>query len=166
MCVAIAALGLTALQTGVLGAGIASTALSTYGAYSQAKTTGAIARNNAKVAEVQAQDAIKRGDLTAQDALRRSRQVVGAQRAAFSARGLDISGGTPASLIDEADFFGQSDAATARTNARKEAWALRAGGRNYQAQADAQNPLFAASDSLLGGASSVADRWMSYRPKE
>ena len=158
-----ATLGLTAMQTAVLGTMAVGTAVSAYGAYNQAKASKAVARNNAATAELAAQDAEKRGETEAQMAQRRARQVMGAQRAAFSARGIDIDSGTAGDLIDQTDFFGQSDAATARTNARKDARGYRSQGLNYQTQANAINPGLTAASTLLGGASDVAGKWYAWK---
>lgn len=129
------------------------------GAYDQAKVNRGIARNNMALAEASAQDAERRGELEAQAANRRGRQVMGAQRATLAARGLDMDVGTAADLVDETNFFMQVDAATARTNGRKEAWASRVQGVNYRAQANANNPWRAATLSLLASAPSVASSW-------
>lgn len=145
-----------------LVASAASTAVTAYGTYNQAKANKAIASNNAVEAERAAQDAQRRGEMEAQAAQRRARDVMGAQRAGFSARGIDIGEGTAADLIDQTDFFGQSDAATARTNARKDARGYRTQGANYRTQANAINPGMQAAGTLLGGSASVADKWYAY----
>lgn len=146
----------------VIGTLIVSTLVSATAARNQARAAQAVASNNARVAELQAEDALKRGDQKAMEAQRRARMVASAQRAAYSARGLDISGGTPGEVIDQTDFFGQSDAATARTNSRKEAWAARVAQGNYQTQASASDPSGAFGATLLANAPAVAGRWYSY----
>lgn len=125
----------------------------------QASYNQAIARNNQQIGEVQAADAVYRGEEEAQRYTRDARRTVGAQRAAFSARGIDTDVGTAADLIDQTDFFGQTDAATARQNAAKDAWALRARGAGYGAEAAANSPGRAGALSLLGSAGSVASSW-------
>lgn len=157
-----AAAGLTTAQTISLGLSAAGAALGGFTAYSQAASAKAAAKANAQQADMAAQDAIKRGDQQAADAQRNARQMVGAQRAAFSARGIDISDGTAASLIDQTDFFGQADAVTARNNARKEAYAYRARAAGFNAQADAESPLLSTAGSLLGSAGTVSDKWLRY----
>jgi hypothetical protein len=156
------AAALTTAQTVMLALSAGSAVMGAAGAYQQSQASKAVAENNAHTAGVQAEDAIRRGDLEAQNQMRQSRQMVGAQRAAYSARGLDISTGTPSDVIEQTDFFGQSDAATARTNARKEAWAYRTQQAGFQGEASAQNPMMAATASLLGSAGSVANKWYSF----
>lgn len=151
---------LTAIAT---YAAIGSTALSTVGAYNQASVQKATAQNNAKVAEMQAQDALKRGEQDAQDVQRKAAAYKSSQRVALAANGLDLGYGTAADMQDQTDFFGQADAATARTNARKDAWAKRSQGANFQAEAAASRPWLAAGSTLLAGAAQVADKWLQYR---
>lgn len=143
----------------VVGAMIVSAIFGAVGARNQAKANHAIAQNNMAIADMQAEDSLKRGEQQAQEAQRKARAIASAQRAAYSARGLDISEGTPADVIEQTDFFGQADAATARTNARKEAWAYRARGRGYGIEASANNPSNAFGMSLLSSAPAVASRW-------
>lgn len=156
------AAALTTAQTVMLALSAGSAVMGAAGAYQQSAQAKAVAENNARTARIQAQDALKRGDQDAADAMRKARGLVGAQQAAYSARGLDISSGTPADVIEQTDFFGQADAATARTNARKEAWAYRNQAANFRAEANGENPRQAMTGSLLGGASRVADRWYNF----
>lgn len=143
----------------VIGAAIVSAVVGAGAAYSQAKTNKAIAKNNQEVANAAAVDAKQRGETKAQEAQRKARQVASAQRAAYAARGLDISTGTPADIVEQTDFFGQADAATARSNAAKEAWGLQMQGRGYGIQASAADPNAAFATSLLSDAGAVANKW-------
>ena len=138
---------------------LAATAISAYGAYTQAQTSKKIAENNAQVAEINAASALRKGELDAQKVRRQGQQVEGTQRASYAARGLDLGEGTPSDVIDQTDFFTQVDEATARSNAAKEAWAIKRGGMNEQMKADSINPGLTLVSSLLGGASSVASKW-------
>ncbi len=122
------------------------------------RTNKAVANANAENAELQAQDALKRGEEARIEARRRGSILEGAQRAALSSRGLDISEGTAADTLTQTEFFTQSDEATARTNARREAWDRRAQRNSYRAQADAIQPGL----TLLAGAGNVASKWNQY----
>lgn len=153
---------LSTAQTVNLGLSAASGLAGAASAYQSARTQKAIAEANAATAEQNAQDALARGEKDAQAVRRQGQQVVGAQRAAYSARGLDISEGTPADVIDQTDFFGQSDAATARTNARREARTYRAQGSNFQAEAGTLNPWLQGGSALLGASGNVASKWYQY----
>lgn len=157
--------GLTAMQALALGASVGGTVLSASSAYQQSQVAKQTAQSNAKMAEIQAQDVQKRGEEEAQAVQRRGAAIKSAQRVNLAAKGLDLGYGTAADLQDQTDFFTQSDVATARTNAAKDAWGKRAMGANYQAEANAQNPLMAGAGSLLGNAGQVADKWYRYTGK-
>jgi hypothetical protein len=149
----------------MLIASAAGTGISAMSAIQQGQAAKATARNNATMAEYAAQDAQKRGEKDAQDIQRRAAAVKSSQRVGLAAKGLDLSFGTAADLQDQTDFFSQSDVATARTNARNEAWSMRAQGSNAMAQgrAAARNANLSAAGSLLTGGAQVADKWTQYR---
>lgn len=132
------------------------------GAYRQSAAARAYAEYNAGIANLQAQDALRVGDERAAQIRRQADQATGAVRAGYAGRGVDVSAGTPAEVAYQTEFFGQADEATARTNAGREAWALRARAAGFQSQADAENPLLAAGSTFLGTASQVAGKWYEY----
>lgn len=141
------------------GTAIASTALSAVSAYNQSKAAQATANANAQTAEYKAQEAARLGEQQAIEVQRKGAAAKSSQRVALAANGLDLGYGTAADLQDQTDFFTQSDVATTRTNARKDAYSYRSQGANYTAQANAENPTMMATGSLLSGASTVASRW-------
>ena len=158
---------MSATQALSLAATLGSTAMSAGSMYQQGQVAEQVARNNAKMAEYAAQDAQKRGEEEAMQVQRKGAALKSAQRVSLAAKGLDLSYGTAADLQDQTDFFTQSDVATTRTNAGREAWNLRARGQAQlqQGRADALNSMYQAGGTLLGGAGQVADRWYSYRGK-
>lgn len=164
-----AALGMTSALSVpaalAMSASVAGTAISASSAYQQSQAAKQTAQSNAKMAEIQAQDVQKRGEEEAQAVQRRGAAIKSAQRVNLASKGLDLGYGTAADLQDQTDFFTQSDVATARTNAAKDAWGKRAMGANYRAEANAQNPLMMGAGSLLGGAGQVADKWYRYSGK-
>ena len=147
-----------------MAASVAGTGVSVMSAMNQASANQQVAQNNAKVAEYQAQDIQRRGEEDAQAIQRRAAALKSSQRVNLASKGLDLGYGTAADLQDQTDFFAQSDVATVRTNAAKDAWGKRAMGANYRAEASAQNPLMAGAGTLLSGAGQVADKWYSYNP--
>jgi hypothetical protein len=158
-----AAAGLTTAQMISLGLSAAGTGISAIGAMNQADAAQQVARNNAQTAEMQAQDAERRGEREAMELQRRVAATKSSQRVSLAAKGLDLTYGTAADLQDQTDFFGESDVATTRTNARKEAWARRGQSANFQAEALSQRPWLAAGSTLLAGGGQVADKWYTYR---
>jgi hypothetical protein len=157
--------GMTAAQAISLGTTLAGGALSAVGAINQASVARQVAANNAKMAEWAAQDAQRRGENEADSIRRKGASLKSTQRAVMAGKGLDISYGTAADIQDQTDFFTQSDIATTRTNARREAWNLRAQGQQALAmgKADSLNSMLAAGGSLLGTAGTVAGKWDLYR---
>jgi hypothetical protein len=130
----------------------------------------AVSRNNAKIAEWQAQDALRRGQQQEDDQRRKTAALKGSQRATLAARGLDIGEGSALNILTDTDYLGEQDAMTIRNNANKQAWAARVGASNDMANAEllsmragAENPLMSGASTLLSGAGSVADRWYKYK---
>ncbi len=148
-------------------AAAAGTGISVVSAMNQASAARQTARNNATMAEYAAADAQRRGEEEAAAIQRRGAALKSTQRAALAAKGLDLTYGTAGDIQDQTDFFTQSDVATTRTNAGREAWNYRAQGQQALAKgrADAQNASLQATGSLLAGAGQVADKWYSYSGK-
>lgn len=140
---------------------IASMMLSAKAASDQGEATNKIARNNATMAEYAAKDSQVRGEEDAQAVQRRAASLKSSQRVGMAAHGLDIGYGTAADLQDQTDFFSQSDAATARTNAGREAWRGNSQAQDFRSQGSAaqHNGNMQAAGSMLSGASMVADKW-------
>lgn len=134
----------------------AAAAISAYTTYDAKKSAKDQANYNAQVAELEAQDAKRSGDEEAAKVRRQNAQLAGAQRAGFSARGIDFTEGSAGDAMDQTDFFSQIDQATAKQNAAKQAWNLRARKQGYQYEAAAQRPGFS---SLLAAGSTVASKW-------
>lgn len=133
----------------------------------QAKVAEDTAKYNAQMNEYAAQDAQRRGEEEAAAVQRRGAALKSAQRVNMAAKGLDLSYGTAADLQDQTDFFTQSDVATARTNAAREAWSNRAQKdlALYQGHASASNARMQGTASLLQGAGQVAGNWYNMRGK-
>jgi hypothetical protein len=158
------------LGPAILGAGMGFQAMGAYSNSKNARTAyeaqAQVARNNATVAGWQAEDALKRGDKAAMRVRMQGNQTKGAQRAALAASGVDLGMGSALNILADTDYFTDVDAQTTLDNASKEAWAIRqqAAGFNAEAsllksRADAESPLYAATGSLLTGASRAASTW-------
>lgn len=155
----------------------ASTAVSAYGAYNQSKAQqqalnqqAQVQANNAKLAEFAAQDAEAQGQREAAAARRATSQQRGSARVALAANGLELNAGTPMSLLDDIDYFGQVDQANISNSTAKNAWQIR--NRAAIAENDAAtlrnsasqiNPGMSLASTLITGGSKVADKWYSSR---
>ena len=143
-------------------ASIAGTALSTIGAIEQAQAQKDAAEYNAKVAEYAAQDAQQRGEQEAMKARQQASQLRGAQRTTMASRGLDLGVGTPMALLDQTDYFAETDQNTIRNNAAKEAWSKRAQAQGFRNEASSINPMMSGASTLLTGAGNVASQWYKF----
>jgi hypothetical protein len=155
----------------------ASAAVSAYGAYNTAKGQqqqldyqGKVADVNAKRAEFAAQDAEERGQRESQQARQRANAMTGAQRASLAARGMDLTGGSALSLLEDTEYLGAVDQTTITNNTNKEAWRLRNQREDYQSSAQANrtgagnvNPGLSLATSLVNSGSSVASSWDKYK---
>ena len=161
----------TAMMTGMMATTMATTAvaggIAAKSAYDQGQVQKQIGHNNQIMAEYAAQAAEKRGEIDAIAVRRKGDQILGAQRSAQAASGLDLGVGTTADLQEQTSFFNQQDMATTRTNARNDAWSSRAQGANARAQGDAaaRQGNLAAVGTLIGTAGQVADKWYAYNKK-
>lgn len=109
---------------------------------------------NAQMAELQAQDAVKRGNKEAAGHLKKTRGMVGSQRAAIAAQGIDVSEGSAMDIQTETMEMGIADAQTIRNNARREAFGFRTQSSNYLAQGNFASlaSKFEARSTLTAGA--------------
>lgn len=83
---------------------------------------GVIAKINAEMAEMSAEDAIKRGDISARDYQKEVDGMIGMQKVAYAAQGVDVNFGSAADIQAETRMFGALDALTIKNNAWREAW--------------------------------------------
>lgn len=95
-----------------------------------------LANYNANVAEVMAADALARGREAEIRHRQGTRKLIGSQRAAFAASGVDISDAdsTAVNVFADTAALSEIDALTIRSNAAREAWGHRAKAREFAAQ--------------------------------
>ena len=153
----------------------ASAGLSAYGAYQQSKAAkdranyeAAVAKNNATLADFEAQDALEQGARAEGRKRMEYAQLRGKQVAAMAASGIDFSSGTGLALLDDAAYMQEIDVGNIRTGARRQAWGAQVQGQNYRGSADmlratakAESPWGSAATSLLTSGASVASRWIN-----
>jgi hypothetical protein len=123
---------------------IGSTVMGAAGAVQQGKAAQASANYNAKVADMnakiserQARDAVERGALEEQQQRMKTSQVIGQQRAAMAANGVDLTFGSPLDTLVDTATMGELDALTIRANTYREERDIRQQGNNQTAQASA-----------------------------
>lgn len=113
---------------------VAATGAQAYSQHQAGKAQDAIANRNAKLLDRSADDALARGNEEAIASRRRTRLLVGEQRAAAAAQGLDVNTGVARDLQDQAYQHGLADEATIRKNAWREAWGIRTQAGNQRAE--------------------------------
>lgn len=145
-----------------LGISAAATAAATYVAYDSNKKTGEaneqIAENNARLAADDAKNAQAMGDRESEQQTWRNRALMGAQRAAIAARGIDSQIGTPAEILGETALFGEVDQQNIRLNTARNAWGFNAQVRNInnQSRVDKYQSRQRGTGTILSGVSSLA----------
>jgi len=149
--------------------GAQQTASATAGASNYQAT---VARNNQLIAQQNATQAAKAGAVQAQNRDFINKQRMGAIEAAQSASGIDLGVGSPTEVRRSAEMLGRLDTATVMSNALERARSEEVSAMNFSAQADldkmqAQQArtagMISGFSSLIGGASSFADKWARYR---
>jgi hypothetical protein len=149
------------------------------GAVAQGQTAKATARyqaqvaeNNKIMAERAAQRAEEAGDMAAQQARARARALIGRQRAVLAGSGGDVGVGSALDITGDTAMFGELDALTIRSNARRDAEGYRAAGANFQADADLArargssalaSSYLDAGGSLLSSSGAVASKWYNFK---
>jgi hypothetical protein len=110
----------------------------------------AVANQNARNLDRAALDAENRGDYAASKQGVATRRLIGSQRAAAGAMGIDIGSGSALDILVATAGIGEEEAQTIRNNAAREAWGL----RSEAAQQRTQGRL-ARRQGILGGASTI-----------
>jgi hypothetical protein len=163
---ATAAAGFSWLAAASTAAGILGTGMSVLGGMQQSRYQAAVAKNNQRLAERQAEDALRRGDLAEDQQRQKTALILGTQRAGMAGQGTALDEGSPLDIVGDTAMVGETDALTIRSNAEREAWGYRAQAMNFGAQAALERNragLLGTGASLLSGGAGVLDRWSTYR---
>lgn len=164
----LSALGLATATAGAL--------TDTVGAYRSAKAQkvaagwqAKVSRNNAALAEWEAQDALMRGEEAWQKHRQQTAALKGSQRARMASNGVLLSEGSPLRVLSDTDYLSDVDAQTIRGNARREAYLARSRAVQFrndasllEFQGDSISPMIQAGATFLDGASTVASKWYAY----
>lgn len=156
----------------IAGATLALGAMSAYNQYQQGKYESSVAKQNAQVAEAQADDAINRGNIEADRRRSQMRQQLGTQAATMAASGGDLSSGSSLDIFGDTAQFGQLDALTTVNNAQREAYGLQVQSANYknqaksaraQGNAGAMTTLLTAPINAYGAYSALGGSWNPFK---
>lgn len=154
----------TLLGAGSMLTGVAGAAMQGYSQSQALNYQAQVARNNQIVANQNAQIAVQQGTQAEQAQRIKTGEMIGGIEASQGASGVELSSGSPLAVRSSAAETGELDAETIRYNAKIQARNLLYQGAQYGAQAglySAQSD-WAIANSILGGASSVSDKWLRY----
>lgn len=104
--------------------------------YDESRGKAEINRRNAEQARMAARDAWHRGEHAVGKQRRKLSMLIGEQRAATGASGIDVGSGTVADVLADTSAMGELDALTLEHNVAREAWGLgsQADAYDYQAR--------------------------------
>jgi hypothetical protein len=123
---------------GATAALIGLTALQTYSQYQAQKQQSRYQQSmldaNARMADIRAEDAIARGETDAGIVRTRAKKMVGSQRVAMAAQGIDIGSGSAVDVQEDTARMGALDALTVKNNAWREAWGYKAEAASFRSQ--------------------------------
>ena len=156
------------------GMGVIGAKQSADAASDSARYQAQVARNNEIIAQQKATQAAQVGAVQAQARDYQNAAIYGALEAGQGASGIDIDSPSSTAVRRSQSNIGRLDTATTYSNALQRAQGFTAEGVGYKAQAGLQD--MAASNaqaagnirmasSLVSGATSFADKWMSYSNK-
>jgi hypothetical protein len=158
------------LESGLM-ANLASSIGGASSQYYATRAQGRIQSNalelNAMRAEMEAQDALRRGQIESSRQLGATQRLIGSQRAAMAAQGIQIDSGSASEVVQDTAALGALDALTIRNNAYREAYGYRSQGAGYlgQARLTRMGARAAGRSTLLTGGLSVARDLTSYRDR-
>lgn len=128
------------------------------GQYESGKANQELANANARIADIQADDALVRGREAEGIHRKRTKALIGSQRARFGAQGVDINDGSALDVQADAAYLGELDALTIRNNAAREAWGYKVQAEDYRARGriSRMEGAYGAAGTLLGSFGKVA----------
>jgi hypothetical protein len=116
------------------GTAAAGAAYSAYAQYQAGRYSQQVGQVNAELARRAAADATIRGNNEEAALRERNNRLMGAQRAAYAASGVDLASGTPLDVLSSSAGVGELEALTVRNNAAREAYGYTAQATQYEAE--------------------------------
>lgn len=145
-----------------------SNVLGAVSSYEQGKYLNKVAKVNAGISERAGRDAVKRGNIDADEQRQQTGQVLGAQRTAFAANGVDVNSGSAGQVQNDTAALGELDALTLVNNAAREAYGyqVQAMDQRQQGKLAKYQGKMDAIGSILGGAEKAASMGMFGKGKK
>lgn len=158
-------MAVAALAPIAIGASVLSGVIGTAGALMQGKAASDMYNYRAGMAEQQATYARQAGDVAAQAVGFKGGALMGAQKAAQAASGLDVFGKSAQDVGESTGKMVRLDELTTRHNAEIKAVTLgnEAALDRTAAKASMTEGYLGAAKSILGSVTSTSDKWLSFR---
>lgn len=158
--------GLTGWQSAALGIGVAGGVMAAGGQVISGVYQGRLASYNARMLDLQARDARERGLFAIGRHQRDVRGLIGAQRAALAAQGVQVDSGTAAEIQTQTAAQSAEDVGILADNAAREAWGFeqQAAISRWQGKSARVSGAIGGFATLLGtGAGTAANYWQLTR---
>lgn len=120
----------------------------------QSKFQSRMARDNRRRQKAAAADALARGEIAAQGGRSEIAQLIGQQRAALAASGIEVDTGSALDITTDTAGLGEFDILNIQANAEREAYKFLIGAHQSEIEkriADAKRSPFAIGTVILGG---------------
>lgn len=119
-----------------IGMTVAGGGITAYGQYQSGVANERLMKQNARIADWQADDALDRGRQAEGRHRIDVRRTIGAQRARLAASGVEINDGSALDVQADTARLGELDALTIRNNAAREAWGYRVQATDLRARGE------------------------------
>jgi len=131
----------------------------------QAKYQASQMNQNAKLANMQAEDSLRRGEEQAYQIRKQSKSLIGSQRASYAAQGIDVSSGSALDVQGDTAALAELDALTIKNNAFKEAMGYKIQASQLKSNAKAVKSFgqMQSNLSLLGGGIGAVGSYYQYK---
>lgn len=154
------------LQLGSAVTGGIGSYFSAAGQRANLKASASAADLNARIAEMQGQDALRTGQRQEQASKIATRNTRDAVRAGYAAQGIDLASETAINVITSVDTIGEIEANTINANAARAAWGYKTQGTQFEAEAATRratskgiSPVGSSATSLMNSAGDIAKSW-------
>ncbi len=149
---------------GAMAVGVAGAGMSAYSQYQSANYQAQVAKNNQTIANQSASIALQQGTVAEENQRLKTGAMVGAIESQEGASGVNPNEGSALNVRSSAADTGELDALTIRYNANLQNWNAKNQAASYggQAQLDQAQGNWGVASSILGGASSVSSKWLTF----
>lgn len=153
------------LAAGSIATGVVGSVMKGEAQAASADYMAQVARNNQIIAQQNTKLALEQGQVKEEAEREQTGAQIGRMRAAFGANGVDPNSGSALEVRSSAAELGELNADTIRYNAHLQAWNDMTQAQSYGAQGQLYSSQegFDAMNSILGGASTVSNKWLQWQ---